>query len=86
MSALKIRTTENTSTLNTPIKVKIDSRLESGVPARSTFISANPAKIADRNKRITRSIHIPPFYIKICTRRRKVRSIKWYLSYFYKKE
>lgn len=56
-------TNANTKITTIPTKITIGCKLYNAVPAKGSLISANPAKIAARNKKIKGFMAIPPFYI-----------------------
>jgi hypothetical protein len=63
LKALKMMTNANTMTTTIPTKTTIGCKLNNAVPAKGNLISANPAKIAAKNKKIKGFMAIPPFYV-----------------------
>ncbi len=57
-----MRNRENTNTAIAPTTVEIGAIPAKNVPAKGTFIKANPAKIQASIKKIHLSILFPPFY------------------------
>jgi hypothetical protein len=64
LNALKIITNANTNTTIIPTITTIVAKLARGVVAKGRKTRANPARIADKNKKIS-SIKIPPLHTNI---------------------
>jgi hypothetical protein len=56
-------TNANTITTTIPTNTIIGCKLYNAVPAKGNLISANPAKIEARNKKIKGFMAIPPFFL-----------------------